>query len=402
MISVEEATQIVLGHARDFGTEEKDFREALGCVLAENIFADRDMPAFNRATMDGIAIRHEALAKGITSFKITGTQAAGEEPIKLEGVECCIEIMTGAAVPDTADTVVRYEDLEINEGVARLLTESIRKGKNIHRKGTDRKEGEVIVEANTLVTAATVSAAAFTGKKLLKVRKPPRIVAITNGDELQDVSDTPPAYKIRRSNSYTIEAALREQGLDTELLHLPDDEQIIEGKLGKCLEQYDAIIISGGVSMGKFDLIAKTLEKLLVRKLFHKVRQKPGKPFWFGTHKGRTVVFAFPGNPVSTFMCFHRYFVPWYKRSAGLPEQKLYAVMDSNISFEPRLQYFLQVKLSVNEQAQLVATPAEGNGSGDLANLAEADAFLELPAELNNFKKGDVFRAWPFKQIINE
>jgi molybdopterin molybdotransferase len=400
MISVAEAEQIVLSHVRDLGTEEVHFQEALGRVLAENILADRDMPAFNRVTMDGVAISYEAFAAGERSFKIAGTQAAGEDPIELSDKNECIEIMTGAATPDSADTVIRYEDLEITDGAARILIDNVKKGQNIHKKGIDKKEGDIVAETNTIITAATISVAAFTGKRMLKVKRRPKIVALTNGDELQDVGDTPPPYKIRRSNSYTIQAALQEQGLDADLLHLPDNEDTIEKEIGRCLEEYDAIIVSGGVSMGKFDLVAKTLEQLNVRKQFHKVQQRPGKPFWFGTHESGATVFAFPGNPVSTFMCFHRYFLPWYKKCMGISSQKLFAVLDDDISFAPRLQYFLQVSLQMNGSGQVIAKPAEGNGSGDLANLVEADAFMELPAELDNFKKGEVYRIWPFKRII--
>lgn len=400
MIQVAQAEKIVLEHTRDYGAEEIHFQDALGRILAEDIVADRDMPAFNRATMDGIAIQYEAIEKGMQTFTIKGMQAAGEVPIQLNGKEDCIEIMTGAAVPDSADIVVRYEDISINDGVANLQTNNIKKGQNIHRKGIDKKEGDIVVSSNTIITPAVISAAAFTGKEKLSVKKAPRIVTISNGDELEDIGNTPPPYKIRRSNSYTIQAALQQNKLEADILHLPDDENIIETEIKKCLEQYDVIIVSGGISMGKFDLVGKVLEKLSVQQLFHKVQQRPGKPFWFGVHENGPVVFAFPGNPVSTFMCFYRYFMPWWKKSMGITEHKLFAKLASDIHFAPSLQYFVQVKLEMDETAQLIATPAQGNGSGDLANLTETDAYMELPAELSNFKKGDVFRVWPFKTII--
>jgi molybdopterin molybdotransferase len=148
------------------------------------------------------------------------------------------------------------------------------------------------------------------------------------------------------------------------------------------------LLLSGGISMGKFDYIPQALEDLQVTKVFHKVAQRPGKPFWFGQFEDKALVFAFPGNPVATFMCLHRYFLTWLNATLGLPQQlPVYAVLDKDFKFEPALQYYLQVKLQSNTQGQLMASPVEGNGSGDFANLADTEAFLELPLERSEFKK---------------
>ena len=126
------------------------------------------------------------------------------------------------------------------------------------------------------------------------------------------------------------------------------------------------------------------------------VNQRPGKPFWFGRHDNGGLVFAFPGNPVATFMCLHRYFLPWLNACMGLPENPMYAMLAEDFTFEPPLQYFLQVKVFNNKDATLMATPLAGNGSGDFANLADTDAFMELPLERHEFKAGEVFRIWQF------
>jgi molybdopterin molybdotransferase len=400
MITVEEAEHIILGQVADHGTETVYFQDAIWRVLAEDIFADRDMPASDRSTMDGIAIRFSEFQNGVRSFHVKAMQAAGDAPVELTDNNTCVEIMTGAALSASVDTVVRYEDIEVSEGVATIQPDTIKQGQNIHRKGADRKQGDAIVPVHAVVTPAVIGAAAFTGRETLLVKKKPRIIVISNGDELMDVSETPPAYKIRRSNSYTVKAALQQCSLDAGLLHLPDDEDVINTKLAECLASYDVIILSGGVSMGKYDLLPQALEQLSVQKLFHKVQQKPGKPFWFGTHPQGARVFAFPGNPVSTFMCFYRYFIPWYRACMGLEEKKLYAVLSEDHHFPAPLQYFLQVKLKANEAAQLTATPVQGNGSGDLANLTDTDAFMELPLKRDTFKKGDTFRVWPFNSFL--
>ncbi|MFD2999538.1 molybdopterin molybdotransferase MoeA [Pontibacter toksunensis] len=401
MVQVHKAEEIIQAEVRDFGTESVPFEQALGRVLAEELKADRDMPPYNRVAMDGIAFRYEALEQGIKTFKIKATQAAGDRPVEIESAEECIEIMTGAALPASADTVVRYEDLEIQDGKATVLTDEVSKGQNIHAQGKDKKQDEAVALANQVVTPALIGVAAAVGASQLQVKMLPRVVVISTGDELVKIEETPLPYQIRRSNSYTIKAALETYGVQADLLHIPDDIATMKRQLNNCLQQYDVLILSGGISMGKFDYVPQVLEELEVIKLFHKVKQRPGKPFWFGKHAQGALAFALPGNPVSTFMCFHRYFLPWLEASLGAgPKRKAYAVLTKDLTFNPPLQYFLQVNLSQNEQGQMLATPQEGNGSGDFANLVEADAFLELPAEQTNFKQGEVYQVWPFKQLV--
>jgi molybdopterin molybdotransferase len=400
MVSVGEAEQIILSRCRDFGTETISFQNSIGRVLAENILADRDMPPFDRVTMDGIAINYNAYKSGTRSFQIKEVQSAGEPAKDISDNAQCIEIMTGAVLPPTTNTVIPYEDLAIENRIAKITAENVFANQNVHLQGKDKKQHEILVEANQVITPAILSVAATVGKSEILVKKSPKIVVISTGDELVDIEKTPTSFQIRRSNDHTILGILKQYSLEAELMHLPDDADIITKKLQQCISEYDVILLSGGVSMGKFDFVPAALEKLHVDKLFHKVKQKPGKPFWFGTHANGTSVFAFPGNPVSTFMCFHRYFLPWLKTSLRLKQIKTFAILNEDFTFKPLLQYFLQVKLTITENGHLIADPIEGNGSGDLANLSNTDAFMELPLERIDFKKGEVFRIWVFKQII--
>ncbi len=397
MITVEEAEKIILTQATDYGAEIVPFELALGRVLAENIKADRDLPPFNRVTMDGIAVNYEAIADGISTFRIKATQAAGDAPVDIEEHTECVEIMTGAMLPGTADTVIRYEDLELRAGLATLVTDEIKRGQNIHYKGKDKKQDEPVASIGQMVTPAIISLVASVGETELRIKKMPRVIILSSGDELVEIDQIPSPYQIRRSNNYTVKAVLKQHNLDADMLHLPDNPETIKKQLKNCLENYDVLLLSGGISMGKYDYIPKALEELQVHQLFHKVQQRPGKPFWFGRHDDGQLVFAFPGNPVATFMCLHRYFLPWLHASLGVKAKPpAYAVLNNRISFHFPLKYFLQVKLHNNEYCQLMATPIEGNGSGDFANLADTDAFIELPLEKNEFKKGEVFRVWMF------
>lgn len=397
MTTVEEAGKLILAQLKDYGTESLPFEQALGRVLAEAIKADRDLPPFNRVTMDGIAINYQAVENGILTFKIKATQAAGDEPVAIDELDECIEIMTGAVMPASVNTVVRYEDVAIRAGLASIHVRDIKRGQNLHLQGTDKKQDAVLAEPGRLITPAVISLAASVGKTHLLVKKLPRVVIISSGDELVDVHETPSPYQIRKSNSYTVKAVLQQHSLQPDIVHIPDDPAITKTQIQQCLQNYDVLLLSGGISMGKFDYIPQALEDLQVEKVFHKVAQRPGKPFWFGRYQGGTVVFAFPGNPVATFMCLHRYFLTWLRATLGLPQQlPVYAVLNRDFQFQPPIQYFLQVKLQSNPQGQLMASPIEGNGSGDFANLADTDAFLELPAEKSDFKKGEVFKVLRF------
>ncbi|WP_202985413.1 molybdopterin molybdotransferase MoeA [Mucilaginibacter inviolabilis] len=397
MTTVEEAEKLILEQLRDYGTESLPFEQTVGRVLAEVIKADRDLPPFNRVTMDGIAVHYQSIVSGILTFNIKATQAAGDEPVAITHPEECIEIMTGAVLPVSADTVIRYEDVEIVSGRALVKVQDIKKGQNLHLKGADKREGEVLASIGQMITPAIIGLAASVGKTHLLVKKLPRVVIISSGDELVEVDQAPAPYQIRRSNGYTIKAVLQKQGLQPDMIHIPDDPEITRQQIQHCLQNYDVLLLSGGISMGKFDYIPQALEDSAVKKIFHKVAQRPGKPFWFGVHGNGSLVFAFPGNPVATFMCLHKYFLNWLRDTLGLAEQSsVYAILAKDFQFQPTLQYFLQVRLQSNPQGQLIALPIEGNGSGDFANLADTDAFLELPLERTDFKAGEVFRVLRF------
>lgn len=390
MISVGEADRIINSVGIDLQTETVPFDKAIGRVLAEDIGADRDFPPFNRVSMDGIAIDFESFKNGRRAFKIQAIQAAGSPQLTLNSADDCIEVMTGASAPVNTNTVIRYEDLNISDGVATIQIEDVREFQNNHLQGMDRKQGDVIVPKNTKITSAEVGILTSVGRTEVSVHQNPSIAIVSTGEELVDVADTPEPHQIRKSNVHTVHAALMSKGLNAELYHLPDHRESIQTKLEEIFEKHQIVILSGGVSKGKYDYLPEAFEKLGVEKLFHKIQQRPGKPFWFGKRADKNVVFAFPGNPVSTFMCFQRYFIPWIGKQMFQETKQQFAILQSDFNFKPPLQYFLQAKVSYSE-GNILATPIVGHGSGDLANLILADAFLELPADRNEFKAGETF-----------
>ncbi len=394
MITVEQAEKIILNEIRDFGIETIPINEALGRVLAEDLFSDRDLPPFDRSTVDGIAIQYEAFQEGIQSFRIKGIQAAGEVPITVDSKEECIEIMTGAALDQSLDTIIRYEDITISNGIATLQTE-INKGQNIHPKGKDKLKSEVLVSTNQIITPAILGIAASIGKVYIQVKKLPRVAIISTGDEMVPADTEPTAFQLRRSNGISIRSVLERYKIDADSFHLNDDLEDIKKSLEQFLKEYDVLILSGGVSMGKYDYLPTACLALGVEQLFHKIKQRPGKPFWFGKNKDEKLVFAFPGNPVSVFMCLHRYFIPWLENSLQVQgSSPVNAVLQNDIDFSPSLQYFAQVKLRINEVGLLTAESVHSNGSGDYSHLAETNAFMELPMECHSFKKGEIHKVW--------
>jgi len=395
-ISVKEALALVLGSAEAFGTESVEFSSSLGRVLNETIEADREMPPFNRVSMDGIAINFEAFQKGIRSFRIENIQAAGSEQLSLDNNECCLEAMTGAMLPEGTDTIIPYELINIENGIAHVQVEDVRYFQNIHKKGLDRKKHDILIPKFTTISAAEIGVLATVGKTMVNVGRLPKIAIVSTGDELVDVSEVPAPYQIRKSNVHTLNAALTNFGLNPDLYHIADNKEKLRQKIKSLLQHYDVLMFSGAVSKGKFDYLPEILKELKVQKLFHKVRQRPGKPFWFGK-KDQTTIFAFPGNPISAFISCLKYFVPWLHKSLELDtSHQHFAVLAEDFYFKPELTYFLQVKIK-NEKGVLSAFPIAGNGSGNLANLTQNDAFIELPSDRTDFKKGETFPIIPYR-----
>ncbi len=397
MVSVAEATSVVFSNLLQPTTTSVSLTDAVNKVLAERITADRDFPPFDRVAMDGIAIRRDAWKMGQRAFKLEAVQAAGEPRKTLKDKTNAIEVMTGAPMPDGTDVVIRYEDLRIEEATAHITSEMAADNAFIHRQAVDAAKDSVLLEPGILLSSAEIALLASVGKSRVKVYVFPKAAVVSTGDELVHIDDIPLPHQIRRSNTYALQAAMKTLGWEGAIHHLKDDKaSMIEG-LKKIAQTTEVIILSGGVSKGKFDFVPDALEALGVKKLFHQVSQRPGKPFWFGVSPAGLTVFALPGNPVSTYMCFYRYIRPWVMQSLKTWVDPFYAVLASDFAFAPSLTYFLQVTVK-NEYGKLMAYPEAGGGSGDFANLKNVTGFLELPATASTFKAGETFPYIPFRQ----
>lgn len=399
MIPTDEAEQLIQSAVRPAPTERKPLQEALGRVLREDIVADRDLPPFDRVAMDGIALRHAAWRAGQRSFMIEGMQRAGEPRRRLRTDHGCLEVMTGAVLPEGCDCVVPVENIQVTGNEA-----SLREGfrlqvwQNVHRKGSDAVQGAVLLARGRRIRSAQTAVAASAGYHEVLVDRPPSVAVVATGDELVPIDQTPEAFQIRSSNSHAIEAALRWRGYaEVRRFHIPDDLDLLKERLGTILKEFDVLILTGGVSMGKKDHVPEVLGELRVEVLFHKVRQRPGKPFWFGKSPWGGPVFALPGNPVAAQISAHRYVLPYLDQAAGDRETKpRFIQLSRKVTIRTAFTYFLPVRLTGDPSEALRAEPVFTGGSGDYAALAETDGFVEIPPDTFEVHQDRIlpFYAW--------
>ncbi|EDY82072.1 Probable molybdopterin binding domain protein [Verrucomicrobiia bacterium DG1235] len=402
MISVQEAEKLILDSIGEIETETVALDATLGRCLREPISADRALPPFDRATLDGIAINSSAYNTGQRKFQIHGTAAAGAPQQELPDIKSCLEIMTGAPLPKLADCVVRIEDVDITAKTATLKDNlQLEYHTAVHGQGSDCKTGDELLTPNRRLTAKEIAIAASVGKSEIAVSKSPNIAIVSTGDELVSIDQIPESHQIRRSNDITLSAALVSAGFpNVELVHIPDDPELIETRLRELTARCDAIVLAGGVSKGKYDYIPETLAKLGVSIRFQWVSQRPGKPMWYGQFSrdgSRLPVFALPGNPVSCFTCLRRYVIPALEKWTGLPPSKpLYAKLTHDLTFKPEITLFLPASTDPRPSGELWAKPVLFNTSGDFISVAQTDGFLELPKTRSIFPEGEPFQFYPW------
>jgi molybdopterin molybdotransferase len=373
--------------------ESLPLTQCVGGTLRENIYAERDAPPYDRVSMDGIAVSSEQLRRGQRRFRIQATQAAGSPALKLVSGENAIEVMTGSVLPVAADCVIPVEQYDIVDGVV-SLTSAVAAAPyhNVHRRGSDSRQGALLLKSGTLLRAPEIAVAASAGMARVRVSSQPAVMIVSTGDELVEPGDPIADYQVRRSNAYACAATLRKRnfarvGDD----HLLDDEEILRDRLALHLTTHEVVILSGGVSMGKFDLVPKVLIQLGVQEVFHNVAQRPGRPMWFGIGPQGQSVFGLPGNPVSTLVCLIRYVIPAIAEAMGtsrLAPERL--ALASPVTFQPPLAYFLPVAIEHDEWGRPWVNPRPPNGSGDFLSLAGSDGFVELPPGPNTYPKGFV------------
>lgn len=375
-----------------FDTESVPMDETVGRTLRQTVIAERDQPPFDRVMMDGIAIAFADFAGGVREFPVQATQAAGDARLALEPRNC-IEIMTGAALPEGADCIVPVERIAMVDGTAGIEAGyEARIRQFIHAQGSDHERGTELLRPGKRVSAMDIAIIASAGLTAVDVSRSPDIRVISTGNELVPAGEEIEAHQIRLSNGPAVIAMLSRHGYaHCEHDHIKDEPDVLEERIKNHLEEADVLVLSGGVSMGKADYVPEVLKKLGVHVIFHKISQRPGKPMWFGKGPEGQPVFALPGNPVSTLVCCRQYVVPALDRASGvadrLPE---FAALTEDVTFAPELTCFLPVKLLSSTGGQALAMPVHTNTSGDFASLSASDGYIELAQEQTNFPSGTV------------
>ncbi|HVO47482.1 MAG TPA: molybdopterin molybdotransferase MoeA [Steroidobacteraceae bacterium] len=395
MLSPAQADELIGQHLTCLPIESLPLAQCGGAVLRENIYAERDQPPFDRVAMDGIALDSMTVQRGARRLHIQATQAAGDPPLSLASAVACIEVMTGAVLPGGCDCVIPVEQIEVRGSEAELAAgTAVAAGQNVHRRGTDTRQGALLLSAGLRLRAPEIAIAASAGMDRIRVSSQPMLAVISTGNELVEPGEPILPHQIRRSNAYAIVAALRQHGFQRVADdHLMDDAAELKRRLKFHLETHDVLVLSGGVSMGKLDFVPKILDELGVQTVFHKVAQRPGKPMWFGVAGSGATVFALPGNPVSTFVCLARYVLPALFAAMGqpAPEPEKMA-LGAEIQVTPALTSFMPVRVDVDDWGRAWAMPQPTNGSGDFTALAGTDGFVELPPGPNRYPKGFVTR----------
>ena len=390
-----EADQLIGQHLQCLPIESLPLAQCAGAVLRENIYAERDQPPYDRVAMDGVALDSHAVSAGRRSFRIQATQAAGDAPLTLDAPADCIEVMTGAVLPVGCDSVVPIEKLAIELGHAALaLDAQVEPWQNVHRRGSDTRQGTLLLSAGQRLRAPEIAIAASAGMARIRVASQPMLAVISTGNELVEPGEPVLAHQVRRSNAYAVVSALRAHGFQRVADdHIRDDAEELRERLHFHLETHDVLVLSGGVSMGRFDLVPQVLGELGVRTIFHKVAQRPGKPLWFGVAPSGAAVFGLPGNPVSTLVCLTRFVLPALRGSLGQsPQPAQRMALAAPVTVTPPLTHFLPVRLEQDDWGREWAVPAPTNGSGDFTGLAGTEGFVELPPGPNTYAKGFVTR----------
>lgn len=342
---------------------------------------ERDQPPFDRVTMDGIALSTQR-SESATRLRIAGTQAAGAITQSLLETSDCIEVMTGTELPRGCNCVVPVERIRIADGYAQL-EDGFKTSEwlNVHRRGSDAQAGSTLLQPGQTLGATEIAIVASAGYAQVQAYRSPRIALVSTGNELVEPGQPIAAWQVRRSNTYALQAALQQRG-HTRIadIHLADDLEILRTRLRALLDDNDVLILSGGVSMGKFDFVPQVLGELGVHCVFHKIQQRPGKPMWFGVRDDGKAVYALPGNPVSTIMCLYRYVLPGLQQAMRANPSSFETItLAGDAKTHDELSVFVPVKLQRDSPGVTRALPCPTRGSGDFISLLGTDGFVELP-----------------------
>jgi molybdopterin molybdotransferase len=387
MISVTEAKKIIRENSSVLSPKCLPLLRTLGLVLAEDIFSQQDHPHFDQAAMDGYAFCFDA-SRTFPALTVKGESAAGTTEKIRSGEHEAVRIFTGAPVPPGTDTVVMQEKVSRDGNKIVIQDELLRKGGNVRPAGSEIRAGEMALPKGTLLSPAAIGFLASLGKEKVSVLPAPQVSIIVTGTELQDPGLPLQYGQVYESNSFALSSALQQlQITEIKVIRVIDDPEAIQQAVRNSLELADLVLITGGVSTGDYDYVAESLEQCGVERLFHKVKQKPGKPLYFGK-KDKILVFGLPGNPSSVLTCFYEYVTLAIQYQRGLPKsflRSVYLPMATYYKKKPGLTHFLKGVCFDNE-----VLPLPAQESFRMRSFALADCLIVLQEEKTLYEKGEL------------
>lgn len=394
MIPISEAIQIVLRHTAPLKVESVALSDALDRVLAEDIIADCDLPPFDRAQMDGYAVRAEDVSATPARLRIAGESAAGRGWHHEMKPGEAVRIMTGAPVPVGADAVQQVElTREVDDAKFVEILQSVDVGRSIVKRAAEIKSGETVLRAGEDINAAMIATLASFGYAEVKAGCRPRVAIMATGTELVDIDQKPGKDQIRDSNNYTLAAYATLAGANVERLPLAgDDPEKLKEQMSAAVERSDVLITSGGVSMGVYDFTKAALKELGAEIFFERVALRPGKPTVFG-RIGKTLVFGLPGNPVSVAVTFNLFARTALRSMQGAKQPEMIeetAVLSRDLKGSIDRESYLPAILHTDEKGTLMAEPLKWGGSSDFVSFARATALIDVPAGVQMIEAGSL------------
>jgi len=406
VITPEKALQIILDSISVLKPEDVHISEILGLVVAKDVFSEENIPPFDNSAMDGFAVRSKDTKEASPKDPVTlilrgGAVAAGDTPgIKLKK-QIAMEIMTGAPVPQGADTVIPVEFCK-KLGDKVIIYTHYPANMNIRKAGEDIRRDDKVLEKNKIVYPADIGVLASLGMDKISVFPKSNVAILCTGDELVDIKEPLTPGKIRNSNLYSLSAQVKEVGaLPIEYGIIKDDPEEIKEKITDALEKVDLIITSGGVSMGEYDYVKKTITEMGADLKFWKIAQRPGLPmaFWILDDKP---IFGLPGNPVSVMVCFENYIRPSIFKMMNKkfqPRQIIKAKMAHPIKNKRGRVHFVRV-IVYRERDELWVKTTGDQGSGILKSMAKANGILTIPYEKSFIERGEYVEVKMLKPIL--
>ncbi|QDW25704.1 molybdopterin molybdotransferase MoeA [Pedobacter sp. KBS0701] len=384
MISVKEAKHLISQHIIALNPISIDLAKASGHILAADVYAKYDIPAFSQSSMDGYALKfvdHEKI------LSIVGEMAAGTAAkISIQNGETS-RIFTGAPLPNGADTVVMQEKITRIDGKITLEDSNLKPGLNVRDKGSEIKAGALAMEKGDFLSPAAIGFLAGIGVNEVSVYPIPKISVIVTGKELQQPGKTLGFGQVYESNSYSLSAALKHEGIEQIVVYEADDDlEVLKKVLRTAIASSDVVLLTGGVSVGDYDFVIEAASHCGIRQIFHKVKQKPGKPLFFGT-KDQKLIFGLPGNPSSVLSCYYNYVLPAVKTLShkGNSVIEVQAELTHPYSKPAGLTHFLKGKYENG-----LVTPLHAQESYRLSSFAQANCLICLDETKEYFNKSDI------------